>query len=568
MELQKIAFLERTELPGLRPPKLRPEGSSGFFEMLSARTAEPVEGMVKAAMPSLQGEPLIPADTVHADRLQEVRAKSEHTVNNQQYDQRDAAGKETEGNAGISRDEDRLKEDPIKEDRLNEKKKDPSAENATAETTGNLAASIEPSLKSKASKVKNATQDEENVRTAFQISGKITGSRKFYNAAGEDAFLPSKNIEERSVHPETAFRRIEPSIQAAALAGTLRRDPVKENVSKASAAKGSHFQPVDREVKDEVSEWSGRLQKEHRKKAAPDSASLKSDLRDQKAGQHFTDASQRTADRTRTDSEISRRQIVRGPAEPGAELKERVILDSDKWNVISRKPARREMPESRNQDSVKGDHQRDFRDVKEPAIRFEAKPLDRPVTAQELETGVRSALNELVKKANVQIGQQGNASAQIRMNPEQLGFMSVDMKVEQNRVVLKILVDREDVLERLKKDLDVLRAEFSKSGLQIESLSLKLRESYEAGNHDNRQDTAGFPFQASDESGRDDTSRNDQNHSGGYFESAFKRAEIETAELLPGAVITPTSGERRQSGYESLLVMNFHQSTDQRSFQA
>ena len=224
------------------------------------------------------------------------------------------------------------------------------------------------------------------------------------------------------------------------------------------------------------------------------------------------------------------------------------------------------MPKSENQDSGKGESQREF---KEPGLRFDAlKALERPATAQELEKGVRSGLNELVRKANVQIGQQGNASAQIRMNPDHLGFMSVDMKVEQNRVVLKILVDREDVLEQLKKDLDVLRAEFGKSGLQIDSLSLKLRESFNTAFQSDTQDSKDFSFQGSDDQRRDESARDRQDSAGGYFESAFTTSEIEAIEPSRIEAIRPTHRKPGQAGYESLLVMNFHQSTDHRSFRA
>ncbi len=69
MELQSVALAERTELPNLRPAKVRTESPSAFFEMLSARNAgEPMQSMVTAALPFDSVEPSIPTGS---DRLHE-----------------------------------------------------------------------------------------------------------------------------------------------------------------------------------------------------------------------------------------------------------------------------------------------------------------------------------------------------------------------------------------------------------------------------------------------------------------------------------------------------------------
>lgn len=574
MELQSVALAERTELPNLRPAKVRTESPSAFFEMLSARSAgEPMQSMVTAVLPFESSEPAIPtgSDGLHADLSPDRMAYEDHPT----YDRKDVSSQDSDAQTAASEEADRVatarREERAEEERATEEKQKKATEDSdrshtTNEETNQLATDKAADSNSVAGRTKKTT-DEANAEATREATQKKAANAE----TGENIVKPaalSVAGGPASAPAEKAARTIESLVGS--LSGTLRADSTKEAIAKASTGKGSNFQVIGTEARESVSELAGRSQHTRKQGAAPDVAALQSSMRDRKAykSTDLTDASPATgvAGRTKKDVEIQIGHIITASVDAKAELKDRAIMDSDKWNVVSTKPSRREMPKSENQDSGKGESQRDF---KEPGLRFDAmKALERPATAQELEKGVRNGLNELVKKANVQIGQQGNASAQIRMNPDHLGFMSVDMKVEQNRVVLKILVDREDVLEQLKKDLDVLRAEFGKSGLQIDSLSLKLRESFGTAFQGDTQDGKDFSFHGSEDQRRDETAQDRRDDSSGYFESAFTTAEIEPSESLPNAVIAPTHRERGQAGYESQLVMNFHRSTDQRSFRA
>lgn len=574
MELQSVALAERTELPNLRPAKVRTESPSAFFEMLSARNAgEPMQSMVTAALPFDSVEPSIPtgSDRLHEELSPARMPFDDHPTFNDRKDvssqDSDAqAAREEADRVATARREERAEEERATEEKHRKATEDASRSHTTNEESNQAADANSVAGRTKKTAGESAAEEANTEAAEEAIQKKAanteTGETHVKPAAQSVAGGPA------SAQAEKAARTIEALVGS--LSGTLRGETTKEAVAKASTGKGSNFQVIDAEARESVSEVSGRSQQARKQGAAPDAASLQSGMRDRKADK-ITDSADAplatgVAGRTKIDSEIQLGHIVTASVDAKADLKDRVILDSDKWNVVSTKPSRREMPKSENQDSGKGESQRDF---KEPGLRFDAlKALERPATAQELEKGVRNGLNELVKKANVQIGQQGNASAQIRMNPDHLGFMSVDMKVEQNRVVLKILVDREDVLEQLKKDLDVLRAEFGKSGLQIDSLSLKLRESFNTAFQSDTQDGKDFSFQGSDDQRRDERAQDRQDSASGYFESAFTTPEIEAIEPSRNEAIRPTHRERGQAGYESQLVMNFHRSTDHRSFQA
>ncbi len=574
MELQSVVLAERTELPNLRPAKVRTESPSAFFEMLSARNAgEPMQSMVTAALPFDSVEPSIPtgSDRLHEELSPARMPFDDHPTFNDRKDvssqDSDAqAAREEADRVATARREERAEEERATEEKHRKATEDASRSHTTNEESNQAADANSVAGRTKKTAGESAAEEANTEAAEEAIQKKAanteTGETHVKPAAQSVAGGPA------SAQAEKAARTIEALVGS--LSGTLRGETTKEAVAKASTGKGSNFQVIDAEARESVSEVSGRSQQARKQGAAPDAASLQSGMRDRKADKSTdsADASLATgvAGRTKIDSEIQLGHIVTASVDAKADLKDRVILDSDKWNVVSTKPSRREMPKSENQDSGKGESQRDF---KEPGLRFDAlKALERPATAQELEKGVRSGLNELVKKANVQIGQQGNASAQIRMNPDHLGFMSVDMKVEQNRVVLKILVDREDVLEQLKKDLDVLRAEFGKSGLQIDSLSLKLRESFNTAFQSDTQDGKDFSFQGSDDQRREERAQDRKDSASGYFESAFTTSEIEAIEPSRNEAIRPTHREHGQAGYESQLVMNFHRSTDHRSFRA
>ncbi|MBW7859039.1 MAG: flagellar hook-length control protein FliK, partial [Leptonema sp. (in: Bacteria)] len=243
--------------------------------------------------------------------------------------------------------------------------------------------------------------------------------------------------------------------------------------------------------------------------------------------------------------------------------KDKLGLATDKWNIVSAK-ANRTLTKSDTSNSKSDNNETQFKNdnlFKTDLLRS----FDKPATNSEIERGVRQGFQDLIKKANVQIGTEGNASAQIRMNPDHLGFMSVDMKVEQNRVIIKILVDRQDVLEQLKKDIEILRGEFVKTGLQVDSVSLKLREPFETSFNSNSSNSE--QAQANNFSSSSDKQEPNQEFNNGesYFESAqSKPVELAKPESKEIEFI-PTIG---QSHYESQLVMNLHTDTIRSSFRA
>lgn len=103
--------------------------------------------------------------------------------------------------------------------------------------------------------------------------------------------------------------------------------------------------------------------------------------------------------------------------------------------------------------------------------------LDSQNTIQDtLQKTIKDAIDEIISKAKIQIGNQ-QFSAQIRLNPSIFGFMSINMNYEQGSLILKILVDNQDIYKKLQEGIDSIKNEFSKAGIQLETIQIKFKES-------------------------------------------------------------------------------------------
>lgn len=268
-------------------------------------------------------------------------------------------------------------------------------------------------------------------------------------------------------------------------------------------------------------------------------------------------------------SSVASQAAASGEAAENRTTTQRPLLDPQKWSIYSN----RQQSRSGQEGSGREGRQQNRDSRAEVAFRADgARPTARAAAPAELEGGVRDGLNQIVRKAHVLIGKEGETSARIRMNPDHLGFMSVDMKVQNNQVILKILVDREDVLDQLKKDLEILKGDFAKSGLHMESVSLKLRESFDTAFQ--READSGLSQSNHDQGAESDgePGRNSEERRSSRQESAFERT-VQTAEhaARPEAGAFSLSGDVPRGDvaayYDRLLVLNAD-ARDRRVFSA
>ena len=86
------------------------------------------------------------------------------------------------------------------------------------------------------------------------------------------------------------------------------------------------------------------------------------------------------------------------------------------------------------------------------------------------------------------MGSDGRSTAQIRMNPEHLGRMHLDLVMKDNVITGKLVVENQQAFKMIREDIDNLRQELARHGIQLDNLSVKTRESLQSQmQQDNRQ---------------------------------------------------------------------------------
>ncbi|TGK12482.1 flagellar hook-length control protein FliK [Leptospira fletcheri] len=102
----------------------------------------------------------------------------------------------------------------------------------------------------------------------------------------------------------------------------------------------------------------------------------------------------------------------------------------------------------------------------------------RAVSTRTSDPGVaRENFQRLVQSARLHIVENGRSEATLRLNPQELGRVSLRISVEEDRVQGRILVESEEVKRMFSGDLEQLKKDFKDQGLVLESLSVEVEES-------------------------------------------------------------------------------------------
>ncbi len=110
------------------------------------------------------------------------------------------------------------------------------------------------------------------------------------------------------------------------------------------------------------------------------------------------------------------------------------------------------------------------REITEKTARFETSD---PVLARN-----REAFQDLVEKARLNIGSDGRSSASIRLNPASLGSMTLNLKVTDNQVEARLVVDNQAARKIMQEELENLKIELKNQGINVDHFEIKVRESF------------------------------------------------------------------------------------------
>ena len=92
----------------------------------------------------------------------------------------------------------------------------------------------------------------------------------------------------------------------------------------------------------------------------------------------------------------------------------------------------------------------------------------------------RRLYDNLVQKAKVNLKSDGSSSTSISLRPRSLGSMTLNIEIFQKQVQAKIVVESQAVKQILLDELNYFQQELNRQGIQVENLSIRVRENAES----------------------------------------------------------------------------------------
>lgn len=153
---------------------------------------------------------------------------------------------------------------------------------------------------------------------------------------------------------------------------------------------------------------------------------------------------------------------------------------------------------------------------------------------------IQQNFQSLIRSARVQILENGRTEASIRMNPKDLGQMSLSISTDNDVVRGKLLVESDTVKQQLVAELANLKQDLKANGLELESLVIEVKE---------REETFAFS-EGSDKNGKDPHS-----FQAAFGEEDFKNSFYEEDELSFEEISSESHGfsEKTEGKTQKLL---------------
>ncbi len=104
-------------------------------------------------------------------------------------------------------------------------------------------------------------------------------------------------------------------------------------------------------------------------------------------------------------------------------------------------------------------------------------------------------MNRLAVKAKINISSDGSSTASVRMHPENLGFMTLNLKISEGKAEGRILVENQTAMKLIRDEIETLKTELRNQGISLESFTVRVRDSASSqfsGFSESRQDSAAF----------------------------------------------------------------------------
>ena len=181
--------------------------------------------------------------------------------------------------------------------------------------------------------------------------------------------------------------------------------------------------------------------------------------------------------RVRSDKE------VQDSSKPSREKPVVLQLDRSKWEI--QEAPRQAQKEFQNADGrpAKGETKAEARirmdknlDRSTPVFAELLKPQIAPAEREKLAHDTKDLFNQLVQKARVNYGSDGSTHASIRLRPEQLGNVTLNLKVNGSAVEARLLVENDSVRKLVNEEIDSLQRELKRQGFSVDAIEIRVRD--------------------------------------------------------------------------------------------
>lgn len=188
-------------------------------------------------------------------------------------------------------------------------------------------------------------------------------------------------------------------------------------------------------------------------------------------------ATQNQTQRVRSDKE------VQDSSKSSREKPVVLQLERSKWEI--QEAPRQAQKEFQNADGrpTKGETRAEARirmdknlDRSTPVFAELLKPQIAPAEREKLAHDTKDLFNQLVQKARVNYGSDGSTHASIRLRPEQLGNVTLNLKVNGSAVEARLLVENDSVRKLVNEEIDSLQRELKRQGFSVDAIEIRVRD--------------------------------------------------------------------------------------------
>jgi flagellar hook-length control protein FliK len=148
---------------------------------------------------------------------------------------------------------------------------------------------------------------------------------------------------------------------------------------------------------------------------------------------------------------------------------------------------------------------------------------------------ITEMMNRLAVRAKINVTADGNSTAAIRLNPENLGYMTLNLKITDNKAEGKILVENPAAMKMIRDEIESLRQELKAQGIQLEQFTVTMKEmsssDFNAFQNSSDNDQSGSFLNSDGSRGSFNGNESMESNNEGFYNLISESADTESKDL-------------------------------------